>query len=130
MIPLLKILMRTEYLRISCTYKSLLNKYCEKDTRIYECTKFLICQALQDTVFEFLLSGHLIEGQSVFLFSHQKLISHLCQNYMAFTVNEAVVKSTNQPTAVENMIVRYSSKGLVVVRRNISSLSLRLHVYW
>lgn len=105
MIPLVKILMTTEFLRISYTYKSLLNKYCEKDTCIYECTKFLICQALQDTVFQFLLSGHLIEGQSVFLFSHQKLISHLCQSYMAFTVNEAVVKSTNQSTAVENMTV-------------------------
>jgi len=57
-IPLVKILTRTEFERISCTYKSLLNKYCEKDTGIYECTKFLICQALQDTVFQFLLSGH------------------------------------------------------------------------
>jgi hypothetical protein len=99
MIPLVKILMGTEFLRISCTYKILLNKNCEKCTCIYECTKFLICQALQDTVFQFLLSGHLIEWHSVF---PSRL---LCQSYMAFTVNKAVVKSTNQSTAVENMTV-------------------------
>jgi len=104
-IPLVKILTRTEFLRISCTYKILLNKYCEKDTCIYECTKFLICQILQDIFFLCVLSGHLIEWDSVFLFSHQKLISHLCQSYMAFTVNKAVVKSTNQSTAVENVTV-------------------------
>jgi hypothetical protein len=55
--------------------------------------------------FPFFLRGHLIEWDCVFLFSHQKLILHLCQSYMAFAVNKAVVKSTNHSTAVENMTV-------------------------
>lgn len=59
--------------------------------------KFLICQALQDTIFQFLLRERFIEWDSVFLFSHQELISHLCQSCMAFAVNKAVVKPTDQP---------------------------------
>ena len=71
--------------------KSASSQNCEKDTCIYECTKFLICQVLQDIVFQFLLSRHWIEWDIAFLFSHQKLISHLCQSHMAFAVNRAVV---------------------------------------